>query len=250
MQKKLYFLNEEEKNRILNLHESRTKNQYLINEATGTEGFIKKINDICKAGTYGTGDFTENNVNSFTDSFLKWLKPGSGYLTIKQFNAMSQTITNMRNIANFCKISKRFQEKGSTKMPLINELSRFTYENRAFTSGIEKPLNDLIQNSEALKQKSDQDYTQGVDGTQAKDNSNKDYAALADTAIAKEKSKVGGGTNQKVAGGTILAQVVTPQVVTQLRTLGGLTDTAQTLTQKDINDLYTKLFNQLPKKTT
>jgi hypothetical protein len=32
MQKKLYFLNEEEKNRILNLHESRTKKQYLVNE--------------------------------------------------------------------------------------------------------------------------------------------------------------------------------------------------------------------------
>jgi hypothetical protein len=34
MQKKLYFLNEEEKNRILNLHESRTKKQYLISEQT------------------------------------------------------------------------------------------------------------------------------------------------------------------------------------------------------------------------
>lgn len=34
MQKKLYFLDEEEKNRILNLHESRTKKQYLISEQT------------------------------------------------------------------------------------------------------------------------------------------------------------------------------------------------------------------------
>jgi hypothetical protein len=32
MQKKLYFLNEEEKNRILNLHESRTRKQYLTSE--------------------------------------------------------------------------------------------------------------------------------------------------------------------------------------------------------------------------
>ena len=32
MQKKLYFLDEQEKNRILNLHESRTKKHYLINE--------------------------------------------------------------------------------------------------------------------------------------------------------------------------------------------------------------------------
>jgi hypothetical protein len=32
MQKKLYFLDQDEKNRILNLHESRTKKQYLLNE--------------------------------------------------------------------------------------------------------------------------------------------------------------------------------------------------------------------------
>ena len=35
MQKKLYFLNEEEKNRILNLHESRTKKQYLNEQTYG-----------------------------------------------------------------------------------------------------------------------------------------------------------------------------------------------------------------------
>jgi hypothetical protein len=246
MQKKLYFLNEEEKNRILNLHESRTKNQYLLNEATRL-GFSTKINDICKAGTYGNGDFSENNVKRFTDSFLVWLKPNTGYLNQDSFNKMSNTFANMKNIANFCKISKKFQEIGPTKQPLINELNRFTYNDAAFASGIENPINVLIQNSEKLKQKSNQDYTQGVDGTQSKDNSNKDYAALADTAIAKEKSKVGGGTNQ-VAGGTILPQVVTPDVLKQLRTMGGLTDTAATLTQKDINDLYALFFNNLPKK--
>ena len=34
MNKKLYFLDEDEKNRILNLHESRTKKQYLLSEQT------------------------------------------------------------------------------------------------------------------------------------------------------------------------------------------------------------------------
>jgi len=40
--KKLYFLNEEEKNRILNLHESATKRQYL-NEQKDTENIEQKM---------------------------------------------------------------------------------------------------------------------------------------------------------------------------------------------------------------
>ena len=35
--KKLYFLDEEEKNRILNLHESATKRQYLSEQAASSE---------------------------------------------------------------------------------------------------------------------------------------------------------------------------------------------------------------------
>ena len=53
MQKRLYFLNEEERNRILNLHESRTKKQYLVNEGGLGAGdynsnpqVTKKTNDI------------------------------------------------------------------------------------------------------------------------------------------------------------------------------------------------------------
>jgi hypothetical protein len=43
MQKKLYFLNEEEKNRILNLHKSRTKNQYIINKGVlNTEKIVEQ----------------------------------------------------------------------------------------------------------------------------------------------------------------------------------------------------------------
>jgi hypothetical protein len=40
--KKLYFLDEEEKNRILNIHEGATKRQYL-NEAESTDQYIAKL---------------------------------------------------------------------------------------------------------------------------------------------------------------------------------------------------------------
>jgi hypothetical protein len=68
--KKLYFLNEEEKNRILNLHESRTKKQYLINEQRFTDGrekYVKffncekaknkDINDTLNDPKYSIGDW-------------------------------------------------------------------------------------------------------------------------------------------------------------------------------------------------
>ena len=46
MQKKLYFLNEEEKNRILGLHESRTKKQYLMEQSEDLKEIIQGLNDV------------------------------------------------------------------------------------------------------------------------------------------------------------------------------------------------------------
>jgi hypothetical protein len=56
--KKLYFLNEEEKNRILNLHENATKRQYLGEQQTERQRMINKVycglknGVITDAGTY------------------------------------------------------------------------------------------------------------------------------------------------------------------------------------------------------
>jgi len=44
--KKLYFLNEEEKQRILNIHESATKRQYLSEQETSPFGNAPSIDDI------------------------------------------------------------------------------------------------------------------------------------------------------------------------------------------------------------
>jgi len=43
--KKLYFLDEEEKNRILNIHESATKRQYLSEQQTGAKFIYNNPND-------------------------------------------------------------------------------------------------------------------------------------------------------------------------------------------------------------
>ena len=81
MQKKLYFLDEQEKNRIIELHESRTQKQYLLNEASTRENFNKKINDICNAGTYGTGNLSTAEVQKISDTLSNtYLRLNSGYM--------------------------------------------------------------------------------------------------------------------------------------------------------------------------
>ena len=55
--KKLYFLDEVEKNRILNLHESAKKNQYLINEVG-----------------YGSGNWLDVNYKSQTLTLNNYLE--------------------------------------------------------------------------------------------------------------------------------------------------------------------------------
>jgi len=56
--KKLYFLNEEEKNRILNLHESATKRQYLSEELPYTDNSVN-----LSSRTNNTSKDTPKNVS-------------------------------------------------------------------------------------------------------------------------------------------------------------------------------------------
>ena len=61
--KKLYFLDEEEKNRILNLHESATKRQYLSEQTTtiSSDAIQKTMKDL------GVNQEVINQVNSISD---------------------------------------------------------------------------------------------------------------------------------------------------------------------------------------
>jgi hypothetical protein len=61
--KKLYFLDEEEKNRILNLHESATKRQYLSEQTTtiSPDAIQKTMKDL------GVNQEVINQVNSISD---------------------------------------------------------------------------------------------------------------------------------------------------------------------------------------
>ena len=102
MQKKLYFLNEEEKNRILNLHESRTKKQYLISEQEISGVSQEAINKILslskknKSGFQGIYLFPtqqkEIDVEFGSGTYQKFLNNGGEKLLQGQGSTSSQPI--------------------------------------------------------------------------------------------------------------------------------------------------------------
>jgi hypothetical protein len=171
---------------------------------------------------------TKQNYIAFVGGGYNWFANG------RRGNITSGEIDDF-----YCEGGKTVSGLGGwKKFPCVfNNPSAIDYQTR------QKPTekSDWIEIGKIVYGKVGKKFTDG-------DNQNQtNYTCETETSLKQGGGSTGGGTNQ-VAGGTILAQVVTPQVVTQLRTLGGLTDTAQTLTQKDINDLYTMFYNQLPKK--
>ena len=228
MQKKLYFLNEEEKNRILNLHESRTKNQYLLNEGPSRESFNKKINDICNAGTYGTGNLSPTEVQEISGQLSNiYLKPNSGYMNNDSLNRMTQLIYRTKLISNFCLVLKKFNE--TTQRNLMREFDRFIYQNTAWDLTIRVPLDNLIKTSDEFKQKSDADYQKISQGTKSPTSTGSPLLPAPSRAPVTGMGSV----------------LISPQQVTTLRTSAGLTGTGNSLSQQDINDLYA-LINKLP----
>lgn len=157
MQKKLYFLDEQEKNRILNLHENRTQNQYLLTEAINRDTFNNKIRNICKSNLYGQPTISSAEVEKISNALSNvYLKPGSGYMNNDSLDRMSQKLAETKNIVNFCLVLKKFEE--TTKRDLMGELSRFVYTNNTWDLSVRLPLDKLIKVSEEIKQKSDAAY--------------------------------------------------------------------------------------------
>jgi hypothetical protein len=206
MQKKLYFLNEEEKNRILNLHESRTKSQYLLSEqTTDADNALITFKDMLnkyKIGKKPAYELLTTFPTSYAETFYKNL-PDKTKETIKTWTKIP-CVSNSLNVT-----------------PIMLSDNTIAFKGGGFT---------WYGNFRKADEKGNMSS----------------YACSADGSKTIDAPQ--GGGYQKVAGGNVLPQVVTPDVVKQLRTMGGLTDTAATLTQKDINDLYALFFNNLPKK--
>lgn len=98
MQKKLYYLDEEEKQRILNLHENRIKKHYLT-EAVNRENEINKVLTMCQGIT---GDL-DNNEKLIRDKFYA-ATTGSGFMSKSTYNELNGLLQKIPNKTSFCKI--------------------------------------------------------------------------------------------------------------------------------------------------
>ena len=119
--KKLYFLNEEEKNRILNLHENATKRQYL-GEATDTPE-LKIAKQFYEDGAYGPGTNPNNMVNAI------------------------QSITSA---AQFWKVNELVKTLNSDKMDIAGVINdEFEYTDNDYSSN-RKDLDKIIAKLKTL----------------------------------------------------------------------------------------------------
>ena len=114
--KKLYYLDESEKNRILEMHNTMTKNQYLLNESAGTEQDPYKGSDL------------DGDVKKFVNWLDVW--------------ADERTCYDLYNIAVRLNKSWYLDDINENDKKLINALAALAYKYEIDESG-NKLLDDL-----------------------------------------------------------------------------------------------------------
>ncbi len=146
--KKLYYLDDSEKNRILEMHSNATKNQYLLNESAGTEQDPYKDNDL-------SGD-----VQTFVDT-LDFYVTESGLVKIRDIAArlinqwyLDDTNLNDKKLINALQ-ALLIQYRADEGDTLFNEIESFTYVGLS-PNGVKakEQLKNLIQQAETVQPKS------------------------------------------------------------------------------------------------
>lgn len=254
MQKKLYFLNEEEKNRILNLHESRTKRQYLVEQESktsygkpelGTSNLgakldlsFKSVDDINKSGVltdrqkdvktirlkcdqnlYG-GSVNNDAIKRQLPFFKKNFIGRSFWFTDAGLETVQYELKKLGNMSSFCGLNKEFSNLTSGE-DLLSKMDKGVYTNAAFDKYIISTLNDLEKNPIVTDTKIETDPE--ID---KKAESDKYYAGLADKTLKKQTTDYGMGVVQPKLKGN----------VKELLAKAGIQ--GEELNQSTINQLY------------
>jgi len=129
--KNLFDISSEEKNRILNLHENATKNQYLISEQSGQQsGGVSKtsttsktsfpkqnIGNQFKFGEYQS-DVVKNSISSLKPKIEEFIKNNGGKKFVVNISAGESNVTN----------PKGFEEKGSLALARANSVKQYFQE--------------------------------------------------------------------------------------------------------------------------
>lgn len=215
--RKLYFLDEQEKNRILNLHESRTKQQYLIEKneikeyiipavvggltllgtalvngvmgmrtAQRKEDTIEVLNNFCKSNTLQpTLDSAEINniIEDIRDSLKAWNFLTLGYSSNKDVEKYTRIFNNLPSIADYCELDKTFREKyqkGDEKQSLLRTLSSEIVDDEGtiWKEKIHTPLLNLMNRTQVELSKTEEPEIERKEG---------DYNQVANT-ISKNKN--------------------------------------------------------------
>ena len=163
MNKKLYFLNNEEKERILNLHENRTKNQYLINEKLwGTRYTEPERNQKVYSEFVYNCDKIQS-LNTFEDPREIKRKAEEIYNTIGTVTyhlspllagRLKSLIESLETGPNYCIVDRKFMDivrnKGvssatwSSGYNNMHEIvSHVFYKNAAWNESFYEPLSEL-----------------------------------------------------------------------------------------------------------
>lgn len=129
--KNLFEISSDEKNRILNLHESATKNQYLISEQSGKQSggvlttstntkttFPKQnIGNQFKFGEYQSDD-VKNAISTLKPKIEEFIKNNGGKKFIVNISAGESNVTN----------PKGFEQKGSLALARANSVKQYFQE--------------------------------------------------------------------------------------------------------------------------
>jgi hypothetical protein len=178
MQKKLYFLNEEEKNRILNLHESRTKKQYLINEISPVIGLVqsyftepkdiegklffnrqeraKKLDEVCTKKNLGAQENEKSKV------FITWFnnqnsQNKSAYEKNNAWEKLPNILSKFNTTDEFCRLHSDIRDNQLVTTDAKKRLGKTTgiagwlYQNISYQDSwiryFEEPLKNVLKSA-------------------------------------------------------------------------------------------------------
>ena len=191
MQKKLYFLNEEEKNRILNLHESRTKKQYLINEQSLTDWETKLWNN-----KKNRAETLDNKCKAYPMEFIgsPIVKEIHPEINRQDWEPFRKSLEKIKDIKEYCQISNSLIKGGmiddkpfkSRKNTLGSGLANYIYNKVAYPSSWIKYFEEPLKN--VLKSAGMETLDSSQSTIQADDETNKDWTDVKFSCVLKLSS--------------------------------------------------------------
>jgi hypothetical protein len=271
--KKLYYLDESEKERILVMHKKHKENLIIEQDSDDSyfSGMMKRLGCLSKFKNMG------NNI--FFDEQQKfYYYPNGTYIdqdSINQFKIDQQTTLpikleeyalgtysctlemNAFNQSEYILRRTPYKEKpnGWRKYRCVidkgaeatkdseNSYKRYSQTLKDtiyyYPNGTFKAQKDLARNAYQNTYYCDADGN--IQTGSQKNPQTASAATGASTSAAAGSAGGGGGGYQQVAGGYLMQNAFTPQKVSTIKQAVGSTDKSGTLTQDDINKLYAKL---------